>query len=567
MHVQELMIKHAAWLAEQDIPKPSVAGRRWRGSTRSAGLSPASFGDLTTSLPSSPKTFATVGSPPGYSPRVPPIDSPQMGSSSSSSSPQLGPKTVVSPSSSPSLQPLPEEDEPPPFAMDGLDIATPSSGPPLDTSRRSSKTPSATSFSDQSPLMPWTRIPNEAAIPPLDLREIMAAEEEAGTQQRQRVRNVSSTLRSSAETNQPLAFARPSQRDRRRPGNPAAFNSSGASPGSASSPWRAPMPTAWRVAEAAKKSLSSIQSEQQLVGRRTSSDQQQQHPPPGSTPPSTSRIQQPSHVHDVIDRPSPSTSASQPVLSTPSTQRSEDPASAIGAPVITPTRAVHTSTPPLARGFASMSRTNKPASPWVNYSSATSSVVAATPSPSEPHPGSSSNPSAQTPPTPAFMPVVSESFSAIQRRQESEGAAILNARRGRTSLADIILSEERDRRAAEETRKEEEEFLRWWEAESERVKAAEQTLAVASGKAGRGGGSGGGGRGKGRRGGISAGGMPKNDGEDGQSHQRQGVGQEGSGLGRGVKKRRGGNVKGTPADGGTKTTSPTPQATAAAAID
>jgi hypothetical protein len=546
-YVEDLMVKHAAWLAEQDLPKPSVGGgRRWRGSFRSAGPSPASLGDFPSSFPSSPKTLA-LGT---YSPRIRPFESP-----SEMLSPQMRATrgtATASPSVSPSLQPLHEGEEAL-FDMDGIDIAP---TPPAQ-SRSSPSVP----FPNRSPGLsgaPWQRLSSESKIPPLDLREIMAAEQEAGQQQQQRVRHGSTASRSSAELSQPIPFGRPSQRDRWR-GVPLSSSPTSPGAGQQQQPWKAPVMTGWRVAEAAKaSSLSSIQSEQLVSSRRSSA----QHPHAG-----------PSSSHDQTSAAVPRKSS--PAAVTPSPQRSDDPASAVGAPVITPTRVVQPSTPLLARGVApSPASRPKPASPWVNYTSA-SSFFTPSSQPQSPDRGGSEGagggrPSLSSSPSPGMVAVAAasattESFSAIQQRQEDEGAALY--KRGRTSLTEII--EERERKAAEQAKREEEEFMRWWEAESERVRAAEKAaLSGAAGGAAASRGSGGAGRGRGKRGGG-----PSTQQQQ-QKQQRQTnmdssskPGPSRGGGGGGGKKKRGGNTKSHAAEA-TKTTTPTttpsPRAQAAA---
>lgn len=147
--VQDLMLKHAGWLAELDIGRPTGGARKWRPHIGSSGNSPRP----------SPSLLS-----PGPSPSLLPRGSPRL-----------------SPSNSPALAPLRESDEP--FAMDedfSLD-ASPSrlsfasaqaQGTPLSGKRRPSvqmaSSPSAPSFTPLgSPppprLQPWgTAVPDHA---------------------------------------------------------------------------------------------------------------------------------------------------------------------------------------------------------------------------------------------------------------------------------------------------------------------------------------------------------------------------------------------------------------------
>ncbi|GAA6019125.1 hypothetical protein JCM11491_002856 [Sporobolomyces phaffii] len=252
--LQELLAKHAEYVSDLDVGRPTGGYKRYRPNIASASNSRPSPSLLS----------------PGPSPQLAPT---------LSKSPRMRP--AGSPNASPSLPAVREADEP--FALDEdflLDQTTsPKPTPVAGSKRRQSYVPLSASPSQPSfmplgspppaRLQPWAQAPPEAAKAPLDLRSIMASE--------------SSTSKKSPASRAPLS-------------SPSTISSAFASglPGPAAANWR-PVPVA------RSSSLASIQSEQASSTPRRPSIPHNS----ASTPPA------PTNARPV--RPSPIASTSSPV--------------------------------------------------------------------------------------------------------------------------------------------------------------------------------------------------------------------------------------------------------------
>ncbi|GAA6032146.1 hypothetical protein JCM8097_007096 [Rhodosporidiobolus ruineniae] len=441
--LQEVLAKHADYLADVDVGRPTGAAKRYRPAI----------------VPNSPKPSSAVLSP-HTSPSFGPVKSPRM-----------------LPKQSPSLAPVGEVDEP--FALDedflldasgagsgattprgGLGLTSPPPQPIGMGRRRSSLAPStsATPLSSSpsqasymplgSPppqrLQPWSSpAPTATVAAPLDLRSIMASESAAAQQQQGRRGSLASTRPAAVPAASPVA-------------GPSGLSLSASSP-------------SWRPVVASRpSSLADIQSQQASSPVRRPSG-----PPSGASTPA---------------RPAPSP-AQRPVAS----PLTSPPPPAASGPVYTPSRLPPSShrTPSGSLGRASSAATGPRSSfsgsdaPWQNYD-----ALPLAPSP------------ALAPAAPAFDPfsppsAPARSFAEIQSEQAAAGAAVKSHQAPR-SFAQLMREDQARKKREEEEEREAREFARWFEEESRRVQAEQAALRQA---VNGGGGGGGGGKKKGKGGG------------------------------------------------------------------
>ncbi|GAA5907521.1 uncharacterized protein JCM6883_001232 [Sporobolomyces salmoneus] len=317
--LQELLAKHAEYVSDLDVGRPTGGHRKFRPNIPSSNSRP------------SPSLLS-----PGPSPQLAPT---------LSKSPRMRP--TGSPNASPSLPAVREDDEP--FALDEdflLDQTTSpkpaSSSTSVSTAKRRqsyvplSASPSQPSFMPlgsppPSRLQPWAQVTPEATRSPLDLRSIMASESSA------------TPKRSATAAKTPLS-----------------------PPSVTSSPFQSNLPSAstsnWRpVAATRAPSLAEIQQSQAASTPRRPSIPHNS----ASTPPVPS-VSRPA-------RPSPSPSTSSPVA------RPSDPANASG-PVYTPSRLVSRSSSSSQR--LPKSSFGGSDTPWQNFDRITTSPPPPIPSPS-----------------------------------------------------------------------------------------------------------------------------------------------------------------------------------------
>ncbi|KDE03212.1 hypothetical protein, variant [Microbotryum lychnidis-dioicae p1A1 Lamole] len=417
--VNDLMAKHASFVADLDIGRPTGGARRWRPVIGNS---------------SSPRPSPNLLSP-GPSPLMIPRWSPTI------RSPHL-----PSPTGSPSM-PAHNLDFEDMFTMDedfSLDGTVPATKPASTSNpatpilppirRQSVKTcfgsasPGGANFTTLgSPppprLQPWTK-PTTAPQKPVDLRSIISSE-------------------SSVSTTPPTTLGT----------RPLSTNAVQPLSNTSQKPARS-SPPGWRpIASTSLSSLPEIQSQQSLRA-----------PPRMATPRPLDHSRRSVTQHPVSAAPSPSSvSAYRPV---PLARR--DPASAIGAPVYTPTRLPSGSKPTPRAGFKGADV------PWTNYTLASAQTYA--PAPQSP----SSGPLAAPP---------AASFAAIQSQQRRE---IEQVREGRAvrSLAEVMDEERQQAKQRELEAKQERDFEIWFEEESRRFQIQSGEAHSAPASSGRGGGGG-----------------------------------------------------------------------------
>ncbi|SCV67107.1 BQ2448_5753 [Microbotryum intermedium] len=461
--VNDLMAKHAAFVADLDIGRPTGGARRWRPAVGNS---------------SSPRPSPNLLSP-GPSPLIIPR-----------SSPILRSRQLPSPTASPSMPAhnLEPEDM---FAMDedfSLDSvvsaaksATASNpdtpGPPPIRRRLvntvpvlGSASPGSSNFTTLgSPppprLQPWTKT-TTTTHKPVDLRSIISAEA------------LISTTPPTAAGARPLPTSAVLPLPNTSP-NPALSSPSG---------WRP-------VASTSPSSLSEIQAQQSLRA------------PPrvaASRPVDSSRGPVTRHLVSAL----PSSIS----MSRPAPTVRTNPASAIGAPVYTPTQAPSGSIYTSRGGFSGADV------PWTNYTLASPQAQ----KPAPPLPSASSDPFAVSPVS---------SFAAIQSQQRRE---IEQVREGRAvrSLAEVMDEERQQARQHELEVKQERDFETWFEEESRRFQMHSGGGALPSALSGRGGRGGSSRRSEGRK--PARGGGTAADGNDGEVR-----GSSRSGRGRAAKPIRG----------------------------
>ena len=453
----DLRKQHADWLRDIDIAKQTGGYRRYtrRNSAKSPKLSPAMF---SSSLRMSPHLAA---SPPSQmlSPQMRPVQPP-----SPIMAPSPGPSPLVTATNADDAD-LFEMDD---LRLDDTPVPPAASASTLPTSRNSvghvplASPPSASR-------VPWQR-PSlaTAASSPQSLRDIMSQ----ATTPARKVSETSVPRASSTPDGQGASFLRLSQKDRKRQQQAAlgaqATEAAEASPSASTSPWRPMMPAAWKPPEASPKaSLASIQAAE-------SSTASGPRMPLGSP-----ALRRTSGLPGSPSIPSPGQPAGPPSARQTPANPPVNLASAVGAPVITPTRmqpkrnASETSGPPERRSSDVA---------WVNYTSTT-----------------------YTPPPPVIEEGPSQSFAYIQNLQATEREAI-RSKKGAMSLAEI--------QEEENKRREEADFLAWFEAESKKTQAE---LGIKPNDKGGRGGRGGRGRGRGENKG-------RGGGESGQRGRGRGSG-------------------------------------------
>ncbi|GAA5888090.1 hypothetical protein JCM5296_005430 [Sporobolomyces johnsonii] len=461
--LQEALSKHADYIAELDVGRPTGGAKRFRP-------------NIGTNMPRPSPSLLSPGPSPQLAPT--PSKSPRM-------------RASASPNASPSLSAVREVDEP--FTLDEdflLDQSSvgPSASVPSMARRRSSVAPVVVGSPSQSSFMPlgspppprlqpWSSQP-DANKAPLDLRSIMATESAAAGRR--------------ASTSK--GFVSPP--------------SGSASPGSTSLSASA---ASWRPVPAARpSSLASIQSEQatSMPVRRPSV------PGLSSTPPSRSSGTFPS----LSARPAPSPSPSSPAV------RPSDPAAATG-PVYTPSRLAPAASR-TSSSSSSNPRVPKPSfggsdTPWQNFeriaAPAPPPLVAATTVPAF-------DPFARAPgPATSFAAIQSEQkaqLAAVKSHQAPRSFAEVMAQEQQAARR----REEEERDAREFARWFEEESRRVQEEERAlRGAAAGGGRAGGAGKgkkgAGGGGGGGRGGAGAGAGAGRGKGGGKKSGGGGAQQQQ------------------------------------------------
>ena len=445
-----LRMQHGDWLRDIDVAKQTGGYRRYarRNSARSPKLSPAMF---SASLRMSPNLAA---SPPTQ------MLSPQMRPAQPSSpvlAPSPGPSPLVTASNA---------DDADLFDMDDLRL---DDTQPLLARVSVGHVPLASPSS--APKVPWQRPSVAGVSTPQSLRDIMS---QADTPVRKSDESTPARTGSTPDAQGP-SFLRLSQKDRKRQqqatlGQQAA-EAAEASTSSSSSPWRPMMPAAWKPPETTSRpSLASIQAAE------SSTTTSQRIPLASPALRRTSGMAASPGLH--TGQGTASTTGRQSSMTGPPPNL----ASAVGAPVITPTRLqpkrnVSDSGGPPERRSSDVA--------WVNYASTTF-----------------------IPPAPVLEEGPSQSFAYIQNLQATEREAI--RKKGNLSLAEI--------QEEENIRKEEASFLAWFEEESKKTQAELGIKAPPTEKVGRGGRGGrGGGRGRGE-------GRGRGGGESGQRGKGRGSG-------------------------------------------
>lgn len=434
-----LRIHHAEWLRDMDVAKQTGGYRRYarRNSARSPRLSPANFSAslrLSPNLATSPPTQL-------LSPELRPVQPP-----SPVMAPSPGPSPLVAATNS---------DDADLFEME--DLSLDEAAAVGQTSSVSGSRNSVAHSSAPSPSMarvPWQKPSIASVSSPQSLRDIMSQAD--GPPGRKASANGTPDV-------QGPAFLRLSQRDRKRQQQVALGQQNAeaaeSTPSPSSSPWRPMMPAAWKPPETSPRpSLASIQASEIAA----SSSRVPQLP---IAPRRVSGFAQPS--------PAPSSPAGKSALP----GLPANPASAVGAPVITPTRLqpkrnISDSHGPPERRSQDVA--------WVNYASTTF-----------------------VPPPVVEEGEASQSFAHIQNLQATEREAI-RSKKGPMSLAEIQQEENK--------RREEAEFLAWFEEESRKTQAELGIKPTGESRNGRGG------RGRGR--GDSRGGRGSSSG----SHRGRGRG-------------------------------------------
>ena len=422
----ELRIVHADWLKELDLPRPTGSYRRYirQNSLWSPKLSPVA---ISTSLRLSPHMLSSSAmlSPPSQEMQSPP-----------------SPVVVASAGPSPILDGI-QADDGAMFDMDDLsleDSSTPSKV--LVSDSKSAVVPTSASK-----ITPWQRgIP--ATTPTRSLRDIMA-QTNADTYTAPRP-SLEGKLTSSSLENAISPLSKLSQRDRKRqqqtPINPTSRASEAVSSMTSipNIPWKPINPPApWAPPVTGKERPTALHANNFRVSSTTPT-QATPSPPPSAMRTTTSANGALPHTIPVVSGLQGPTSSS-------------NLASAIGAPVITPTRQAQRRS---AVPTGGVPETRSHDTPWVSYT--TTMLVQ---------------------PTSEIDNI--SSFASIQNRQANE-REILRAKKGPLSMTEI--QEEENKRSEEAA------FLTWFEEESRRTQvelSSATTSAPQANKSSRGTGRGG----------------------------------------------------------------------------